>query len=135
MSLYRAELLRVLDGDTIDVSVDLRHGLIRSPVRVRVAGIAAPEIRGAQRPLGLKSKDYAINRLGCHPIAIVDYGGVDDEDAFGRWLCAVRFGETFQHDLAAEMLRSGYAILYADRRGYNWPAPEQWPLTETEGDS
>ena len=40
--VYRAEILRVLDGDTVDVNVDLGFG-VYTKQRLRIYGVNAPE--------------------------------------------------------------------------------------------
>lgn len=49
--VYRAQVSRVVDGDTIDLDIDVgfRHYTAQ---RIRLAGLDAPEIRGEQRPAG-----------------------------------------------------------------------------------
>ena len=54
------EVLRVVDGDTIDVLIDLGFGLTKKE-RVRVAGIDTPESRTRdldEKKYGLLAKDY-----------------------------------------------------------------------------
>ena len=41
---YRAQLIKVIDGDTIDAKIDLGFG-ISIEKRVRLVGIDAPEVR------------------------------------------------------------------------------------------
>ena len=53
---YReAKIVRVVDGDTIDLEIDLGWE-IRFVERVRLLGIDTPEIRGEERPRGLQAK-------------------------------------------------------------------------------
>ena len=42
---YRATLLKVVDGDTIDVSIDCGFGIVLSNQRIRLYGIDTPESR------------------------------------------------------------------------------------------
>ena len=42
--IYLSEVLRVVDGDTVDVLLDLSFGVFRK-VRVRANGIDTPEAR------------------------------------------------------------------------------------------
>ena len=42
---YKAELDRVVDGDTVDVDIDLGFGIWLKKERVRVMGIDTPESR------------------------------------------------------------------------------------------
>ena len=65
MYTYNAEVLRVLDGDTIDVLIDLGFSTHRK-IRVRLYGINAPESRTrdlAEKKLGLAAKERLINIL------------------------------------------------------------------------
>lgn len=53
---YAATLLRVVDGDTIDLDVDLGFN-IHQKMRIRLMDIDTPEIRGEEKVKGLKVKD------------------------------------------------------------------------------
>lgn len=43
---YRANVVKVYDGDTITVDIDLGFNMTMSGVKVRLLGINTPEIRG-----------------------------------------------------------------------------------------
>ena len=61
--VYNAILDRVIDGDTIDVNLDLGFDVILQKQRVRLAGIDTPESRTRnleEKALGLKAKDRLI---------------------------------------------------------------------------
>ena len=45
MYRYRCKVLRVVDGDTIDVDIDLGFGVWMHRERVRIMGIDTPESR------------------------------------------------------------------------------------------
>ena len=51
---YRATLVRVVDGDTVDLDVDLGFRVTQR-MRVRLAKIDAPEVRGKERKAGLEA--------------------------------------------------------------------------------
>jgi micrococcal nuclease len=56
---YKAKLVRVIDGDTIDVDIDLGFDVWLKRQRIRLAGIDAPESRTrnkAEKVLGLAAK-------------------------------------------------------------------------------
>ena len=56
------EICRVIDGDTVDVVIDLGFGItIRE--RLRLYGINAWEVRGDERPQGIKAKEFLIMQL------------------------------------------------------------------------
>lgn len=57
---YNCNLVRVIDGDTIDVDIDLGFNVILSKRRVRLMGIDTPESRTrnlAEKALGLRAKE------------------------------------------------------------------------------
>jgi len=65
MYQYEVEVLRVVDGDTIDVMIDLGFD-IRVKKRVRLYGINAPETRTRdkrEKEKGNKSKKFLIEYL------------------------------------------------------------------------
>ncbi|RJS82847.1 hypothetical protein CW713_04690 [Methanophagales archaeon] len=64
---YRAELDRVVDGDTLDVVIDLGF-YIRIKERIRLEGVDTPEIYGVPQDSeeyrrGLEAKEYVERRL------------------------------------------------------------------------
>ncbi len=54
---YNAYIIKVYDGDTVTAIVDCGFS-IKLKIRVRLYGINTPEVRGKERPEGLKSRDY-----------------------------------------------------------------------------
>ena len=42
---YRCKIVKVVDGDTVDVDIDLGFGIVLSDERVRIMGIDTPESR------------------------------------------------------------------------------------------
>ena len=58
--VYNCTLDRVVDGDTVDVNLDLGFSVILAKQRVRLAGIDTPESRTrdkAEKVLGLPAKE------------------------------------------------------------------------------
>lgn len=65
---YKASIRRVYDADTIYADIDLGFGMFNKGDRgkgdsVRLAFVDAPEIRGEERPAGLKSKAWLESKL------------------------------------------------------------------------
>ena len=61
--VYNCNLVKVVDGDTIDVDVDLGFDCWLRNKRVRLMGIDTPESRTrnlAEKALGLKAKERLI---------------------------------------------------------------------------
>lgn len=82
MYQYRAKLDRVIDGDTMDFILDLGFH-IEKKVRIRVAGIDTPEIRGPEREHGLIFKALAQTILEEAGEILVTTG---KDVSFNRWI-------------------------------------------------
>ena len=55
---YRAVVVSVYDGDTCTVDIDLGLNTWVRGEKLRLYRINAPELRGPERPEGLKSRDF-----------------------------------------------------------------------------
>lgn len=63
---YRCKIVRVVDGDTVDVDIDLGFGLWLKKQRIRLYGIDTPESRTrdkVEKRFGLKAKEYLKERI------------------------------------------------------------------------
>ena len=63
---YRVEIVRVVDGDTVDVDIDLGFGVWLKKQRVRLYGIDTPESRTRdlnEKKYGLMAKEYLKERI------------------------------------------------------------------------
>lgn len=113
--LYRAVVVRVVDGDTIDVDIDLGFYVWIRKQRIRLIGIDAPETRGESRPEGLAATEYLTSLINGQAIilrTVKGSDGGDRDDSFGRWLGTIYHGDM---DVNAEMIRAGHAVPYEDR--------------------
>jgi micrococcal nuclease len=109
MYQYRADLVRVLDGDTIDVNIDL--GLeVHTLTRIRLAGINAPE---KSTPEGLNSKRFAETWFAENTVEgmLVLETVKDRREKFGRYLAYVHPYTTLglPASLNKAMVEAGYA--------------------------
>lgn len=107
---YRVvEVLRVVDGDTVDLRLDLGFYL-SAALRFRLLGIDAPELRGAaaERERARQATDYARTWLAAalarHDLRAVTYRS----DHFGRWLADLIDG-TNGASLADALVAGGLA--------------------------
>jgi len=100
---YRAKLLRVIDGDTILVELDLGFRIYYQQA-LRLYGINAPEIIGAERDKGLASKQHLTDLLTPN-FLIRTFKNPGDK--YGRWLAEIF---TPLHFINAKMVADGYAI-------------------------
>jgi micrococcal nuclease len=84
---YRAEVIRVIDGDTFVARVDLGFG-VRIDITVRVRDYNAPELRA---PGGAEAKARAVDVLGKTRF-IVTLQTYKDQQTFARWVAHVWVG-------------------------------------------
>ena len=92
MWTYRAKVVRVIDGDTVDVNIDLGFSTVLKKQRVRLMGIDTPESRTrdlVEKLFGKASKKHLTHLLSEGNITLVSH----DKGKFGRIL-----GELFVHN-------------------------------------
>ena len=85
MYRYKVDVTRVVDGDTVDVDVDLGFGMIYKKQRVRMQGIDTPESRTrdlTEKWYGKASKAFLEEQLKDQEIQLVSH----DKGKFGRIL-------------------------------------------------
>jgi len=85
---YRCNVVKIIDGDTVDVDIDLGFGVWMRKQRIRMYGIDTPESRTRdleEKKYGLAAKDFLTGMLD-------DEGGIvlrthkDGKGKFGRIL-------------------------------------------------
>ena len=107
------EVKNVVDGDTIDVVIDLGFDILFAS-RVRLAGIDTPESRTtdkAEKVLGLESKDYLKKHLKDAKSVIIKTEQMDSSEKYGRILGWVYInGDTVS--INDKMINDGYAWGY-----------------------
>jgi micrococcal nuclease len=110
---YVKEVTKVVDGDTIDVVIDLGFD-ISFTSRVRLAGIDTPESRTkdlAEKALGLESKKYLADRIKAAKNVVIRTEKINSSEKFGRilgWLYLDGESNSINH----EMIEKGYAWGY-----------------------
>jgi micrococcal nuclease len=90
--IYKAELIRVVDGDTVELMIDLGFDTSRKE-RFRLYGVDAPEMNTAE---GKAAKAWLIGILGPYGAIYVQTIQLETKakrDKYGRFL-AVLFDET-----------------------------------------
>ena len=88
---YRCKVNKVVDGDTVDVDIELGFGVVLSDERVRIMGIDTPESRTSdkvEKLFGLAAKNRLKELLGKQPILRTQIAkdGEDMKGKFGRIL-------------------------------------------------
>lgn len=81
---YRANVVSVYDGDTVTVDLDLGLKFWVRGAKLRLYGINTPEVRGEEKPLGLKARDFLRAMLSDHEVVVETIK--DKTGKYGRWL-------------------------------------------------
>ena len=113
---YKCKILRVVDGDTVDIDIDLGFGIWMHKERVRMMGIDTPESRTrdkVEKAFGLASKARLKELLPVGSIQVlkteIDRSGEDKKGKFGRIL-----GDFIIEDKRATdiLIEEGHAVAY-----------------------
>ena len=107
------EVKNVVDGDTIDVVIDLGFDILFAS-RVRLAGIDTPESRTtdkAEKALGIEAKEYLKKCLKDSKSVVIRTEKMDSSEKYGRILGWVYVnGES--ESINNKMINDGYAWGY-----------------------
>jgi micrococcal nuclease len=110
---YVRKVDNVVDGDTIDVLIDLGFDILFQS-RVRLAGIDTPESRTKdlkEKALGLESKEYLKKYLKDAKSVVIKTEKMNSSEKYGRILGWVYVnGDT--ESLNDKMINDGYAWGY-----------------------
>jgi len=107
------KVTNVVDGDTIDVEIDLGFDISFSS-RVRLAGIDTPESRTtdkAEKVLGLEAKEYVKSKIKDAKEVIIKTEKMDSSEKYGRILGWV-FLDGSKISINEQMIAEGYAWGY-----------------------
>ena len=114
---YFAELRRVVDGDTVDVTIDCGFKM-HIKERVRLKGINTPECRTRdleEKARGLAAKARLIDILASWDNKMIIRTSIDKKGKFGRLLGELIHpdGQVSRDDNANKMLlEEGHAVEY-----------------------
>lgn len=110
---YVREVKNVVDGDTIDVVIDLGFNVLFEQ-RVRLAGIDTPESRTsdkAEKALGLEAKEYLKKQLKGAKNVVIRTEKMDSSEKYGRILGWV-YLDGDSESINNKMIIDGYAWGY-----------------------
>ncbi len=117
---YRATIIKVIDGDTVDVDIDLGFDIVIKDERVRIAGIDTPESRTRdleEKKFGLAAKARVKQLLGknCVLQTQINKNGEDMKGKFGRILGDFNVYDTNTDSwklLTSILISEGHAVPY-----------------------
>lgn len=99
---YNAKVVKIVDGDTVDVLVDLGFEVYKK-VRCRLAGINAPEMSTAE---GKVAKEFLVTTLPLDtPVVIISR----EYDKYGRSVATIFAGEV---NINQFMVDTNHAVVY-----------------------
>lgn len=110
---YVKKVSKVVDGDTIDVDIDLGFDISFSS-RVRLAGIDTPESRTAdkiEKALGLEAKAFLKHEIEAAKSVVIKTEKMDSSEKYGRILGWV-FLDGSDVSINQKMIDYGYAWGY-----------------------
>ena len=112
---YKCKIVKIIDGDTVDVDLDLGFGIWLRDERVRLNGIDTPESRTSdkvEQVFGIAATDRLNSLLGGEAILLsqVTKGGENMKGKFGRILGNFR---TLDGKNVGDVLQEeGHAVAY-----------------------
>jgi micrococcal nuclease len=112
---YDVDVIKVVDGDTVDVDIHLGFGIILSDERVRIMGIDTPESRTSDKVEDLfgeaaKSRLKELMKEGAKLITTEDRHGEDMKGKFGRVLGDFRLADG--RTVTDALVEEGHAVAY-----------------------
>ena len=111
---YDVTVIKVVDGDTVDVDIDLGFGVMLKDERVRIMGIDTPESRTRDKVEDLfgeaaKARLKELMSEGAKLITTEDKHGEDMKGKFGRILGDFKVGDKKVTDI---LIEEGHAVAY-----------------------
>jgi micrococcal nuclease len=114
MYQYKCKINKVLDGDTVDIDLDLGFNIVLANQRVRMAGVDTPESRTTnkeEKPRGLLSKKKLAEKLPVGSWQIIETQRSDNnDDKFGRILGVFILQDGTQ--VNDWLIKNNYAVPY-----------------------
>lgn len=111
MYTYRCKLIKVVDGDTVDVDIDLGFGVWLRKQRIRLYGIDTPESRTSdpiEKIYGNAAKEFLIKWTNSGDLSIKTHK--DAKGKFGRILGEIWYGE--EHNINEKLVEENHAVRY-----------------------
>ena len=117
---YRCSVLKVVDGDTADVDIDLGFGIVLTDERVRLMGIDTPESRTSDKVEDLfgelakaRLKELIAGKSGPILKTQINKDGEDMKGKFGRILGDFQVEKNGEARMATDVLiEEGHAVAY-----------------------
>lgn len=115
---YNCIIKRIVDGDTVDVDIDLGFDHWLHNQRIRIRGIDAPETRTrdlTEKAQGFESKSFVENLLPLDSEQVLVCSKYNSSGKYGRIIGTFKLYDPSKDawsDLSTIMLEQGYASPY-----------------------
>ena len=109
---YDVKVIKVVDGDTVDVDIDLGFGVWIHKERVRLHGIDTPESRtsdATEKVFGLKAKAFLEKWVTAGDVTLRTKT-YDAKGKFGRILGELWYAR--EHNINQKMIDEHHAVAY-----------------------
>lgn len=119
---YKAKCVKIIDGDTLDLEIDLGFN-ITIKERIRLARVNTPEIRGSEKEQGLVAKDFVDGKI--NQLFTIEDDSKDQlfltsktlhvntskgKGKYGRWIAEVVYEEDGNmYNLSDVLIKEGLA--------------------------
>lgn len=107
---YQCKIVRVVDGDTVDVDIDLGFNTWRCGERIRLYGVDTPECRtrdDEEKAAGLLAKKFVADCLHIGGSYRLETKG---KGKFGRYLGTIKLDD--QISINGMLISEGLAVAY-----------------------
>lgn len=113
MYQYEATLRKVVDGDTVDLDVDLGF-YMTAALRFRVLGVNTPELRGGTDETKAKAREAKAFVESELAKAQTIFISTMKADSFGRWLADIEYATIKDGllNLTDELIKNGHGEPY-----------------------
>ena len=113
---YKCKIRKVVDGDTVDIDIDLGFGIWLNDERVRIMGIDTPESRTSdpiEKIFGMAAKERVQHLLSNESVLISKVKGDGNEEMRGKFGRILGDFRTPQGDLlTSKLMAEGHAVAY-----------------------
>lgn len=113
MHEYSCEIIKIIDGDTVDVDIDLGFDCWLCSQRIRLAGIDTPECRTRdkqEKVFGFAAKRFVENFIPVGSTAIIK---TKEKGKYGRYLGDFKTGRKW---LCKALLDNHHAVEYGQSK-------------------
>lgn len=128
LSFEEAKVIRVVDGDTIEIQINDKRE------KIRVIGVDSPETVDPRKEVecfGQKAAEFSKKKLEKQKVWLEKDESQGDRDKYGRLLRYVWINEK-ETDFGKLLIASGFAYEYTYDRGYRYQKDYQRAQREAE---